>query len=116
VTARTVAFDVLLRVEAGGYASDLLRAAPLDTREASLANEIVFGVLRYRAQLDYLIEYFSGRRQKLDLEVRIALRMAIYQLRYLERIPAHAAVDESVALVKRSRKHSAAGFVNAVLR
>ncbi len=116
MTARTAAFDVLRRVDAGGYASDLLRAAPLDAREAGLASEIVFGVLRYRAQLDYLIEYFSGRRQKLDAEVRIALRMGIYQLRYLERIPAHAAVGESVALVKRARKTSAAGFVNAVLR
>jgi 16S rRNA (cytosine967-C5)-methyltransferase len=116
VTARTAAFDVLRKVEAGGYASDLLRAVPLDSREAGLASEIVFGVLRYRAQLDYLIEYFSGRRQKLDPEVRIALRMGIYQLRYLERIPAHAAVGESVALVKRAKKTSAAGLVNAVLR
>jgi 16S rRNA (cytosine967-C5)-methyltransferase len=116
VTARTAAFDVLRKVETGGYASDLLRAVPLDTREAGLASEIVFGVLRYRAQLDYLIEYFSGRWQKLDPEVRIALRMGIYQLRYLERIPAHAAVGESVALVKRAKKTSAAGFVNAVLR
>ena len=49
-------------------------------------------------------------------EVRIALRMGIYQLRYLERIPAHAAVTESVELVKRAHKRSAAGFVNAVLR
>ena len=73
-------------------------------------------MLRYRAQLDYLIEHYSGRRQKLDPEVRIALRMGIYQLRYLERIPAHAAVTESVELVKRARKRSAAGFVNAVLR
>src|SRR5439155_22298968 len=99
VTARTAAFDVLHRVESGGYASDLLRAAPLDAREAGLASEIVFGVLRYRAQLDYLIDYFSGRRQKLDPEVRIALRMGVYQLRYFERVPAHAAVDESVAVV-----------------
>jgi len=105
-------------VEAGGYASDLLaaRTAALDSRDAGLAAEIVFGVLRYRAQLDFLIEHFSGRRGKLDPEVRIALRMAIYQLRYLERVPPHAAVAESVELVKRVRKTSAAGFVNAVLR
>ena len=92
--ARTLAFDILLRVEAGAYASDLLAAhtAGLDSRDAGLAEQIVFGVLRYRAQLDYLIEHYSGRRQKLDGEVRTALRMAVYQLRYLERIPAHAAV------------------------
>lgn len=116
--ARTTAFDILLKVEAGGYASDLLllHSAVLDSRDAGLAQEIVFGVLRYRAQLDYLIAHYSGRRQKLDPEVRTALRMGIYQLRYLERIPAHAAVAESVELVKRARKRSAAGLVNAILR
>ena len=103
-------------MEHGGFASDLLLAAKLDARDAGLASEIVFGVLRYRAQLDYLIGHYSGRSGKLDAEVRIALRMGMYQLRYLDRIPAHAAVGESVDLVKRARKTSAAGFVNAVLR
>ena len=115
--ARIAAFDILRRVEAGGYASDLLleRTAALDSRDAGLASEIVFGALRYRAQLDYLIELYSSRR-KLDAEVRIALRMGLYQLRYLERIPAHAVVTDAVELVKRAHKRSAAGFVNAVLR
>ncbi len=116
--ARVLAFDILLRVESGAWASDLLLAhsAGLDSRDAALASEIVFGVLRYRAQLDFLLEYYAGRRTKLDTEVRIALRMGIYQLRYLERIPPHAAVTDSVDLVKRARKRSAAGFVNAILR
>jgi 16S rRNA (cytosine967-C5)-methyltransferase len=116
--ARTLAFDILLRVEGGAYASELLTAhtAALDSRDAGLTGQIVFGVLRYRAQLDYLIDRYSVRSPKLDSEVRTALRMAIYQLRYLERIPAHAAVTESVDLVKRARKRSAAPFVNAVLR
>jgi len=116
--ARLLAFDILRRVESGSWASDLLLAhsTGLDSRDAALASEIVFGVLRYRAQLDYLIEYHAGRRQKLDIEVRIALRMGIYQLRYLERIPPHAAVADSVDLVKRARKRSAAGFANAILR
>jgi 16S rRNA (cytosine967-C5)-methyltransferase len=123
--ARKTAFDVLRKVEAGGYASDLLREAELDARDAGLASEIVFGVLRRRAQLDWLIGHYGGpgaggqgpgKARKLDLEVRIALRMGVYQLRYLERVPAHAAVGESVELVKRAKKTSAAGFVNAVLR
>jgi 16S rRNA (cytosine967-C5)-methyltransferase len=116
--ARILAFDILRRVDTGAWASELLLAhsAELDSRDAGLASEIVFGVLRHRAQLDFLIEHFSGRRQKLDIEVRVALRMGIYQLRYLERIPPHAAVAESVDLVKRAHKRSAAGFVNAVLR
>ncbi|MGD0666170.1 MAG: transcription antitermination factor NusB [Bryobacteraceae bacterium] len=115
--ARQTAFAVLRRVEGGGWASDLLLAATaaLDSRDAGLASEIVFGVLRFQAQLDFLIEHFGGPR-RLDAEVRLALRMGIYQLRYLERVPAHAAVAESVELVKRARKQSAAGMVNAVLR
>jgi 16S rRNA (cytosine967-C5)-methyltransferase len=117
--ARQLAFEILTAVGRGGYASDLLvaRATPLDARDAGLASEIVLGVLRYRAQLDYLVEHYSGRAAaRLDDAVRQALRMGIYQLRYLERIPAHAAVSESVELIKRARKRSAAGFANAVLR
>jgi 16S rRNA (cytosine967-C5)-methyltransferase len=115
---RIAAFTVLRRVESGGYASDLLRieTAALESRDAALAETVVFGVLRYQAQLDYLIAHYSGSVRKLDPEVRIALRMAIYQLRYLERVPPHAAVADSVELVKLARKRSAAGFVNAVLR
>ena len=117
--ARIAAFEVLASVERGGYASELLQARTrgLDPRDAGLAHEIVFGALRLQAQLDFLIQRLSGRRAAgLDLEVRLALRMGIYQLRHLERIPAHAAVAESVDLVKRSPKRSAAGLVNAVLR
>jgi 16S rRNA (cytosine967-C5)-methyltransferase len=117
--ARDLAFRVLKKVHGGGYASDLLRheGVRLDERDAGLAETIVMGVLRYQGQLDFLIGHFAGRKQpKLDAEVRIALHMGIYQLRYLDRVPAHAAVMESVELVKLSSKQSAAGFVNAVLR
>lgn len=107
-----VAYRVLERTAKGGYAADLLRreALTLDSRDAGLAEIIVFGCLRYQLQLDFFLP------AKLDLEVRIALRMGVYQLRYLERVPAHAAVSESVELVKRARKRSAAGLVNALLR
>jgi 16S rRNA (cytosine967-C5)-methyltransferase len=117
--ARLLAFDTLRKVGRGGYASDLLVAgtAPLDVRDAALASEIVFGVLRYQAQLDYLIERYSGRAaRKLDFEVLLALRLGVYQLRYLDRVPAHAAVNQSVELVKSGGFRSAAGFANAVLR
>ena len=86
---------MLRKVEEGGYASDLLLklSAKLESRDAGLASEIVFGCLRYQAQLDYLIDRLAAR--KLDPEIRIALRMGIYQLRYLDRIPAHAAHKNS---------------------
>jgi 16S rRNA (cytosine967-C5)-methyltransferase len=118
-TAREIAFDILMAVETGGYAADLLtvRCETLASRDAGLAASIVLGVLRYRSQVDYLIQHYSGKPiKKLDIEVLNALRMAVFQLRYLDRIPAHAAVGESVELIKRARKRSATGFANAVLR
>ncbi len=116
--ARQLAFDTLRKVGRGGYASDLLAGAgPVDPRDAALASEIVFGVLRYQAQLDFLIEHYSGRGiRKLDFEVLLALRLGVYQLRYLDRVPPHAAVSQSVELVKSMGFRSAAGFANAVLR
>ncbi len=117
--ARTLAFEILRLVEDGGYAGDLLhaRGAALTERDRGLASELVLGSLRRQAQLDFLIGHYSGRAPvKMDREVRIALRMGIYQLRYLTRVPAHAAVSESVELVRRARKSSALGLVNAVLR
>ena len=106
-------------MERGGYASDLLRACSrgLEPRDAGLASEIVFGCLRFQSQLDFLIGHYSGRpARRLDIEVCLAPRMGIYQLRYLDRVPAHAAVSGSVELVKQAGKRSAAGFTNAVLR
>lgn len=116
--ARLAAFEILQSVSDGAYASDMLRigSSSLDSRDAGLASQIVFGCLRYQSQLDYLIFLYSGREAAvLDPPVRLAIRMAIFQLRYLERIPAHAAVHDAVELVK-SHKRAAAGLVNAVLR
>lgn len=75
------------------------------------------GTLRWLSCLDHQIAQVSSQPlAKLDLEVLIALRLAAYQLDHLDRVPASAAVNESVELVKRARKYSAASFVNAVLR
>ncbi len=118
--ARAAAFDILLRVEReSSYASELLHAqtyASLTRQDHGLATEIVMGVLRWRSLLDARISQTSSQPiARLDPEILTALRMAIYQLMFL-RIPARAAIHESVELVKRARKRSAAPFVNAVLR
>jgi len=125
--ARRIAFEALLRVETqGAYADELLHARlddpKLKREDAALATELVMGTLRWQRLLDFLLDLQLQRGAKkqgaarLDAEVRIALRMGLYQLRWLARVPAHAAVHESVELVKRARKASAAGLVNAVLR
>lgn len=119
--ARKIAFDVLRRVESqGAYAGDLLHedlAAGVRREDAALATEISLGVLRRRRLLDFLLEpHLRQQTARLDLLVLLALRIGLYQLRYLQRIPARAAVNESVELVKQARKRSAAPLVNAVLR
>jgi len=119
--ARKIAYEVLRRVEAeGAYASDVLHAelgARVKTEDAGLATELVMGVLRWRRLLDFLLErQLKKPVARLDLPVALALRMGLYQLRFLQRIPARAAVNESVELVKSARKTSAATLVNAVLR
>jgi 16S rRNA (cytosine967-C5)-methyltransferase len=119
--ARKIAYEVLRRVEAeGAYASDLLHAelgARIRVEDAGLATELVMGVLRWRRLLDFLLDrQLKKPVVKLDLPVALALRIGLYQLRFLERIPARAAVNESVELVKSARKTSAATLVNAVLR
>jgi 16S rRNA (cytosine967-C5)-methyltransferase len=116
--ARRVAHHVLKLVSGGGFATDLLleHSARLSARDAGLASQIVYGCLRFQGQLDFLIRRSSGRKlEDLDASVHLLLRMGIFQLRYLDRIPKHAAVNETVELAKRHRR-SAAGLVNAVLR
>ncbi len=119
--ARRAAFQILLRVETqSSYATDLLHGpltAELSEPDAALATELVLGTLRWQAQLDFIAQCLTQTKwESLDAEVRTALRLGLYQLRFLTRIPARAAVYESVELVKSSGKRSAAGLVNAVLR
>ncbi len=122
--ARRIAFEILRRVAAeGAYSGELLHARLSDSRthikreDAALITELTLGVLRWQRQLDFLIERQTAKPvAALDLEVLLALRLGLYQLRFLSRVPPSAAVNESVELVKAARKRSAAALVNAVLR
>jgi 16S rRNA (cytosine967-C5)-methyltransferase len=119
--ARIASFDILLRVEReDSYAAELLhssRYADLSAADHGLATELVMGVLRWRSFLDEKISDRSSQKlTRLDSEVLTALRLAAYQLLFLDRVPERAAVHESVELVKRARKRSAVPFTNAVLR
>jgi len=119
--ARAAAFEILLRVELeDSYATELLhsaRVSRLSPPDHSLATELVMGVLRWRPVLDRSLAQASSKQlERLDREVLTALRLGIYQLQFLSKIPARAAIYESVELAKTARKRSAAPFVNAVLR
>jgi 16S rRNA (cytosine967-C5)-methyltransferase len=119
--ARRAAFRILRRVEEqDAFASTLvagLDEEELSSKDRALAQELTLGVLRWQRELDYFLSRYARRAiEKLDPPVRIALRLGVYQLRHLSRIPQSAAVNESVSLVKQARLKSAAPMVNAALR
>jgi 16S rRNA (cytosine967-C5)-methyltransferase len=119
--ARRVAFEVLRAVdESDAYANLLLpqelRRAGLSAADAALATELTYGTLRRRGTYDAIIEHASGRSvEAIDPPVRDALRLGVHQL-LSTRVASHAAVNESVELVRRAGAASASGFANAVLR
>ncbi|HYO62776.1 MAG TPA: 16S rRNA (cytosine(967)-C(5))-methyltransferase RsmB [Pyrinomonadaceae bacterium] len=118
--ARRAAFEVLRRVEdEGAFAAPLLASVAEELRadDRALCHELVLGCLRRQLWLDRLTERYAGRAAAtLDAPVRRALRLGLYQLRFLSRVPASAAVNESVNLMHEAQARGAAGFVNAVLR
>ena len=119
--ARHCAFAVLRRVfEDGAWADRALRGEAerlgLDARDLALATRLAYGAVQRRATLDHVIETLSGRSlDRLEPAVVAALRLGIFQLVYLDRVPDHAAVGESVELAK-AESRGGAGLVNAVLR
>lgn len=119
--ARAAAFEILLKVDREqSYASELLhspRFSKLSRADHGLATELVMGVLRWQSWLDQHVAQTSSQKiERLDQEVLVALRLGTYQLMFLSRVPARAAIFESVELVKVARKRSAGSFVNALLR
>jgi 16S rRNA (cytosine967-C5)-methyltransferase len=119
--ARVAAYETILAV-AGGRA-DLptalarTRARLTDERDRALAGEIATGTLRWQAAFDHVIEAFAGRPcARLDPEVLAILRISIFQLLHLDRVPAAAVVNDAVELAGKAGKRSASGFVNALLR
>lgn len=118
---RRTALDILLRVERDrAFAEQLLdqelSRGTLAGPDRGLLTELVYGVLRRQGTLDFLVDAFSASRGgRLERVVLVILRLGLYQLLFLDRIPASAAVNESVNLAKAMAPR-AAGLVNAVLR
>ena len=116
-TARSLALEVLTRCESGGYSNIALdttiKRHSLSSADRGLMTALIYGVIERKITLDYIISFLSSiPNSKIERDTRNILRMGLYQLRYMEKIPAHAALNETVSLAnKRSR-----GFVNAILR
>lgn len=120
--ARVAASRVLERVEVDAAFADValdaeLTRRALDTRDAALATELVYGTLRWQRYLDWLLAPNSHRPlDTVDAVPRVLLRMAAYQIVFLDRVPAFAAVNDAVTLARGRGARRMDGFVNAVLR
>ncbi|MBM2815552.1 MAG: Ribosomal small subunit methyltransferase [Ignavibacteria bacterium] len=94
-----------------------MRETTLNSLDKSLLTEIVNGTIRWRAKIDWVLNgFYRGDYQKCLNIVKNALRVGLYQILFLNKIPIHAAVDESVEIVKRIQGEKTAGIVNGVLR
>ncbi len=121
VETRRAALEILLAVQERGAFADAMLGnritgfAPADRR---LVTRLVLGTLAWQARLDYEIERLAGRQLRaIDPAVLTILRLGLFQLRFLDRIPAHAVVDTAVNLAKSNREtRAASGMVNAVMR
>ena len=119
--ARKAAFNILLAIERGhAHSDDLLRGKAvnaLSPADRNLATALVLGVLRWQIRLDHQLQsLLKHPNAKLEAEIRIALRLGAFQILHMDRIPARAAIDESVELAKQAGHRFASGMVNAVLR
>ncbi len=117
-TARSCALEILLKCESeGGYSNlaldNALDKAALSISDRALVTELVFGVIERRITLDYYLSKLSSNKlSKIEPRVLCLIRLGIYQLAFLDRVPSYAAVNESVSLAPKRAK----GFVNAILR
>lgn len=114
---RALSLEVLTRCEAGGYSNIALDTAikrnNLSVSDRALFTALVYGVIERKITLDYIISSLSSiSNSKIEKDTRNILRMGLYQLIYMEKIPAHAALNETVNLANKRSK----GFVNAILR
>lgn len=122
-TPRAICLDILNRIEEADLHPDRLltdsfkRYRHLTSLDRSFLTELTYGVIRWKERLDWVIRQFSKIPfERIELETLDALRLGLYQILFLSRTPASAAVNESVELAKRTRGKGGAGFVNAILR
>ena len=118
--ARETAYRILADVEKGAYANiildEYLRVQQLSALDRGLVTEIVYGAVKYRLKLDWIIGQLVQKPAKLEIGPRLILRLSLYQLLFLERIPPSAVVNEAVKLGKKIFHTGVAGLINGALR
>lgn len=121
-TPRQTAFDVLLKIERDGAYSNLalnnaIRESKQSGVDSAFVSALVYGVLERQITLDYVIKQYSKiPLRKIEAKTKIILRMGLYQLLFMDKVPDSAAVNESVILAKKQRLQKSAGFINGILR
>jgi 16S rRNA (cytosine967-C5)-methyltransferase len=117
---RRLAWRVLTAVEDGAFADAVLgstlRGAHLDPRDRALATQLVYGTLAWQGLLDHVLARLGREPRRLDADVRTLLRLALFQIVKLDRVPEFAAVDTAVDLAKTIKGGAPSGLVNAILR
>ncbi|MBR2471076.1 MAG: hypothetical protein IKB55_00180, partial [Clostridia bacterium] len=119
---RHIAFSVLMKTESEGAYSNIeinkaFATSDIDARGRAFITNIVYGVLQNKIRLDYIIGRFSKiPMRKITDDVKTVLRMGLYQLIFMDKVPEYAVVNESIKLVRKCKKASSSGFVNAILR
>ena len=119
---RQLAFSILMKTESEGAYSNIeinkaFAASDIDARGRAFVTNIVYGVLQNKIRLDYIIGQFSKiPMRKITDDVKTVLRMGLYQIIFMDKVPEYAVVNESIKLVRKCKKASSAGFVNAILR
>ncbi|MDR3556045.1 MAG: 16S rRNA (cytosine(967)-C(5))-methyltransferase RsmB [Syntrophobacteraceae bacterium] len=123
VTSRILAYHILLHLEQKAPHPDRLirttleRHSGIEERDRALLTELVYGVSRWRGRLDWHIDQLSRTKPERILpEVRVLLRLALYQILFLDRIPDHAAVNDTVEIAKSSQPPHVIRFINGLLR
>ena len=120
--SRNIALKVLLKIEQDNAYSNLalnyaIKENKLNSLDSSFVSALVYGVLEKQITLDYIIKQYSKiPLRKIELKTKIILRMGIFQLIFMDKIPESAAVNESVNLAKKHKLQKSAGFINGILR
>lgn len=121
INIRRIAYEILYKVDfSEGYSDELINTYAdkiEDIRDFNLLRKLVLGVLERKQTLDYIVSRFSKTKiSKIDKKILIVMRIAIYQMIYLDNIPDHASINEAVKHSKKLIKWNISGFVNGVLR
>jgi 16S rRNA (cytosine967-C5)-methyltransferase len=123
ITARLLAYQILLHLDQKPSHPDRLiraiinRHSGMDVRDRALLTELVYGTLRWQGRLDWHIDQLSRvKPEKIQAGIRIILRLGLYQILFLERVPVHAAINEAVKMTKSSYPSYLFGYVNGILR